>query len=213
MLAGKGCLGNIDVLICRKHGPVAESDRERWNTKYSGKSDLVLNPPDDWLRQHASSLSAGKALDLACGLGHNAIWLAQHGWQVDAVDISPVGLELAKRLADQGLCRSINWIAADLDSYEVTAASCDLAIVFRFLDRVRLPALIDDALRPGGILIYETFASGQLARSDSHLKNPQFALQPNELPALFPRFAVMSYEEVDLADRSVARLVARKPMV
>lgn len=192
---------------------MSESDRQRWNAKYSGKSDPVLNPPDDWLRQHASSLIVGKALDLACGLGHNAIWLAQLGWQVDAVDISPTGLELAMQLAKQAQCTSVCWIAADLDSYDLAPASCDLVVVFRFLDRVRLPTLIEAALRPGGTLIYETFTQGQLSRPQSHLKNSQFALLPNELPGLFPRLTVLAYEEVDLPDRSVARLVARMPAV
>lgn len=192
---------------------MSESDRQRWDAKYSAKVVPVLNPADDWLRQHASSLTTGKAMDLACGLGHNAIWLAQQGWHVDAVDISVTGLELAKQLAEQVQCQSISWIAADLDSYVPTPASCDLVVVFRFLDRVRLPAFIEAALRPGGTLIYETFTCGQLARPDSHLKNSQFALQPNELPGLFPRLTVLAYEEVDLVDRSVARLVARKPAV
>ncbi len=192
---------------------MSELDRQRWDAKYFGKSVPILNPPDDWLRQHAAPLIVGKALDLACGLGHNAIWLAQQGWQVEAVDISVAGLELAKQLADQVQCRSISWIAADLDSYDLTPASCDLVVVFRFLDRMRLPAFIEAALRPGGTLIYETFTRGQLARPESHLKNSQFALQPNELPGLFPRLAVLAYEEVDLPDRSAARLVARMPAV
>lgn len=190
---------------------MSESDRQRWDAKYSGKPVPVLNPPDDWLRQHAASLAVGDALDLACGLGHNAIWLAQQGWHVDAVDISQAGLDLAKQLTEQVQCRSISWIAADLDSYELTPASCDLVVVFRFLDRTRLPAFIEAALRPGGTLIYETFTRGQLARPESHLKNSQFTLRPNELPGLFPRLKVLAYEEVELPDRSVARLVARKP--
>jgi len=192
---------------------VAESDRERWDAKYSGKIAATLNPPDDWLSRHVATIPVGKALDLACGLGHNAIWLAQRGWQVDAVDISPVGLSLAKQLADQADCSPISWIAADLESFSPPIASCDLVIVFRFLDRLRLPQLISDTLRPGGTLIYETFARGQLSRPDNHLKNPQFTLEPNELPTLFPGLTVVAHEELDLPDRSVARLVARKPAV
>ena len=192
---------------------MATSDRDRWDAKYAGKPVPALSPPDDWLRQHAGPLIVGKALDLACGLGHNAIWLAQQGWHVDAVDISPVGLALASRVAEQVGCLAVSWIAADLDTFEPGEGRYDLITVFRFLDRQRLPQLIETALRPGGILIYETFSLGQLSRPDNHLKSPQFALEPGELPTLFPRLTVMATEEIDLPDRSVARLVARKPGV
>ena len=192
---------------------MATSDRDRWDSKYAGKAVPTLTAPDDWLRQHAALLPVGHALDLACGLGHNAIWLAQQGWHVDAVDISPVGLALASRVAEQVGCLAVSWIAADLDTFEPGEGRYDLITVFRFLDRQRLPQLIETALRPGGILIYETFSLGQLSRPDNHLKSPQFALEPGELPTLFPRLTVMATEEIDLPDRSVARLVARKPGV
>ncbi len=190
---------------------MATSDRDRWDAKYADKPVPALAPPDDWLRQHASSLPAGRALELACGLGHNAIWLAQQGWQVDAIDISPAGLALAARLAEQVGCPSVSWIAADLDGFEPGESRYDLMTVFRFLDRRRLPRLIETALRPGGVLIYETFARGHLSRPDNHLKSAQFTLGPGELATLFPQLTVVAAEEVDLPDRCVARLVARKP--
>lgn len=151
-------------------------------------------------------------MDIACGLGHNAIWLAQQGWNVDAVDISPVGLALAAQVAEQAGCYGISWIAADLDEFQPRECAYDLITVFRFLDRNRLPQWIEAALRPGGMLIYETFSNGQLLRPDSHLKSSQFTLAPGELPALFPALEVVRTEEIDLPDRCVARLVAIKPV-
>ena len=191
---------------------MATSDRDRWDAKYAGKPVTAVTPPDDWLRQHAAPLAAGTALDLACGLGHNAIWLAQQGWRVDAVDISPVGLSLAASLAERVGCRAVSWIAADLDTFVPREAGYDLITVFRFLDRLRLPQVIEAALRPGGMLIYETFSRRQMSRSDNHLKCDQFTLGPGELPALFPQLTVVATEEIDLPDRCVARLVARKPV-
>jgi hypothetical protein len=70
---------------------------------------------------------------------------------------------------------------------------------------------VQQALRPGGRLIYETFTASHVARPDSHMKNAAFALQPHELPRLFSQFKVVSYAECALADRDVARLVAVKP--
>lgn len=191
---------------------VAASDRDRWDAKYSIKETegTVLNPPDDWLFQHAQSLPAGNALDLACGLGHNAIWLAQQGWSVTGIDISPVGLSLAASLANKAGAAPINWIAADLETFELPPSTYDLIVVCRYLDRTWIPQQIERALRRGGLLIYETFSRGQFARPDNHLCNPRFALEPGELPTLFPNLTVQQYEEVDLPERTVARLAARK---
>lgn len=143
-------------------------------------------------------------------MGHNAIWLGLQGWRVDAVDISNVGLKLARQSATQASCSMVTWVEADLDVYEPADTTYDLIVVFRFLDRERLPTLIESALRPGGILVYETFTQQQLSRPDTHIKNPRFALQPGELPTLFPSLAVEAFEEVELEDRCVARLIARK---
>lgn len=189
---------------------MTQSDRERWDAKYAAKSAPQSVCPDEWLMKHVEGRSPGEALELACGLGHNSIWLAQQGWSVDAVDVSSVGLKLAAQLAERSGTRDVSWIEADLDNFSPRAAAYDLVVVFRFLDRVQLPRLIESALRPGGLLIYETFSRAQMARADNHLRCADFTLAPGELPSLFPGLTVLSYDEVDLADRSVARLVARR---
>ena len=187
------------------------SDRERWDAKYADKPVPDRLSPDDWLIEQVAGLPPGRTLELACGLGHNAIWLAQHGWHVDAVDISPSGLARANELAIRNDAR-VNWIAADLDDFTAEYGMYDLVLVFRFLDRRRLPAIIQQALRPGGRLIYETFTTAHLARPDSNMKNPAFALEPGELPRLLPQLDVVSYAECSLADRDVARLAAVMPI-
>lgn len=185
-------------------------DRDRWDAKYNGLQTRPAGPPDEWLRRHAGQLSPGRSLDLACGLGHNSIWLAQLGWGVDAVDISPIGLSVAAQIAELSGCTSVTWIAADLDTFRPDEAQYDLVIVFRFLDR-KLPPLVERSLRPGGLLVYETFSQAQLTREGSHIRSPQFTLAPGELPSLFPNLVVVETEEVELPDRSVSRLAARKP--
>ena len=189
---------------------MSATDRQRWDEKYAAKPVPDKIVPDDWLVEQVSGLQPGRALELACGLGHNAIWLALQGWRVDAVDISPPGLASAAQLAQIYAAR-VNWIAADLDEFMPAEHAYDVVIVFRFLDRVRLPALVQQALRPGGRLIYETFTAAHIDRPNSHMKNSAFALQPLELPRMFPQFEVVSYAECALANRDVARLVAIKP--
>ena len=189
---------------------MSATDRQRWDEKYGAKPVPDKIAPDAWLVEQVSGLEPGRALELACGLGHNSIWLAKQGWHVDAVDISAVGLAHAQKLA-QACGARVNWIAVDLDEFPSVAEAYDLVLVFRFLDRVRLPPLVRHALRPQGRLIYETFTAAHINRPDSHMKNPAFALEPGELPRLFPQFDVASYAECELADRDVARLVALKP--
>ena len=165
--------------------------------------------PDEWLVENALSLEPGRALDVACGLGHNAIWLARHGWTVDAIDVSPAGLQLAAGLANRHKA-AVNWIAADLEEFAPATGAYDLVVVFRFLDRTHVPRLVETALPSGGLLIYETFTQAQLARPDTHLRNPAYALHSRELPRLFPGLKLVRYREDALQDRSVARLVARR---
>lgn len=185
------------------------SDRERWDAKYATKVVSKQLAPDDWLIEQVRDLPPGRALELCCGLGHNSIWLATQGWEVDAVDVSPVALERAAELAARhGV--NVRWIAADLGEFMPASAEYDLVVVFRFLERMQLPAIVERALRPGGRLIYETFTLAHIARPDSHLKNPAYALAPGELPRLFPQLTMLSYRECALPDRDIARLVAQR---
>ncbi len=124
---------------------MSTDDRQRWDEKYAGKPVPEQITSDDWLIEQVSGLKPGRALELACGLGHNAIWLAQQGWQVDAVDISAIGLAHAMTLALAPHAR-VNWVAADLDEFMPDEDTYDLVLVFRFLDRTRLPPLIQRAL-------------------------------------------------------------------
>lgn len=188
---------------------MSADDRRRWDAKYAERSVPERLAPDDWLVENVLSLEPGRALDLACGLGHNATWLARHAWAVDAVDISPTGLQLAAGLAARHKV-AVNWIAADLEEFAPAERVYDLIVVFRFLDRTHIPRLVETALAPDGLLIYETFAAAQLARPDNHLRNPAYALHSRELPRLFPGLKLVRYREEALDDRSVARLVARR---
>ena len=195
---------------------MSASDRERWDAKYSQRDPLARLHPDEWLVQSLSTIEGGapdneegfRALDVACGAGQNAIWLAKQGYRMDAVDISPEALRIAE-LSAKSLDARVRWLEVDLDSWIPESSAYDLVIIFRFLDRETIPQVVRTALRPGGWLIYETFAATQCARPDNHIHNPSFTLAPGELPGLFDQLEVVSYRETDLDDRSVAQLLAR----
>lgn len=196
---------------------MSTTDRERWNEKYSQREPVALIEPDGWLVEALAIIndsdgandSQRQALDVACGLGHNAIWLAQQGWQVDAVDVSHAGLQLARQSATSHGC-DVNWIEADLDDWMPQSSAFDLAVVFRFLDRATVPRVVRAAVRTAGWLVYETFSAAQLQRPDSHIRNPAFTLASGELQQLFPEFDVILQREDVLADRTVERFLAQR---
>ena len=192
-------------------------DRERWNEKYEKREPASIVQPDGWLVESLRMIETASdpkppvrtALDVACGLGHNAVWLAQQNWRTDAVDISSRGLELAQQCATANDCH-VCWIEADLDDWTPAANRYDLAVVFRFLDRETVPRVVRSALRPDGWLVYETFSAAQCGRSDNHISNPAFTLAPDELSTLFPDFDVVAHREDVLDDRAVQRFLGRR---
>src|SRR6266508_3989501 len=96
---------------------------EEWNRRYAGTELLWTARPNRFLVAEATGLTPGRALDLACGEGRNAVWLAEQGWQVTGVDFSDVGLGKARRLAAQrGV--EVDWVEADLLNLRAERAAC-----------------------------------------------------------------------------------------
>jgi tellurite methyltransferase len=131
---------------------MSKQDRNKWNQRYAEGSYHKNNPVtlvEDWLPR----LPVGRALDVACGAGRNSIFLAQAGYQVDAIDISREGLNLARKTAEnQGL--SINWIEQDLDQPYQFDTDYDLIIVMWYVN-LGLISRLYDYLAPGGYLLCE----------------------------------------------------------
>ena len=193
---------------------MSDEDRRRWEERY-GRSAAPPGPPSrfvaDWLEKYSGQ--PGRALDAACGTGRNALALALHGWQVDAVDVSAAALARGRRAAAEGLPGGgIHWIEADLDDWPVTAAAYDLVVVSRFLDRRLAPALAG-ALHPGGHLLYEQHFVTE--RPVGGPRSARFRLARGELPKLFAGLETIDYREdfepaPDGTPLALARLVARR---
>lgn len=196
---------------------MADADLQRWEKKYAGQTAADSVSPDPWLVRCCSQVpqptgpGQRRALELACGTGANAVWLAQQGWFVDAVDISPRALELTLQLAESSSV-SVNTITADLDDWTPDSRVYDLISVFRFLDRRSLPRIVSAGLKPGGWLVFETFSQQHLRRDDNHLRNPEFTLHADEPRAMFPDLDVIEGGIEVLADRTVGRYFARSPV-
>lgn len=102
-----------------------------WDERYRTSELIWKAGPNQWVRQYTQDISPGTALDLASGEGRNAVWLADRGWQVTAVDFSVVAMDKAKELASQHGDRTadrIQWVVGDVLSYAPTA-EYDLVLV------------------------------------------------------------------------------------
>jgi len=185
------------------------SDRDKWNRKYREKP--FSTAPSGVLREFYHLAKVGRALDLACGNGRNACFLADHGFEVDAVDISEEGLR-------RFVCRStvINRICQDVESFRIHPRRYQLIVNTRFLMRRLFPAL-QEGLLPGGVLIFETYlqeASVTAARKfgRNHL------LRDNELRHAFPALQTRAYREgpsrqKDAPARKASLIAVRPPAV
>src|SRR5690242_3987552 len=104
-------------------------DRDEWDRRYAGTELLWTARPNRFLVAEVDGLAPGRALDLACGEGRNAVWLADRGWRATGVDFSRVALEKAQRLAEaHGLV--VEWVEADLVGYVPEPGAFDLVILF-----------------------------------------------------------------------------------
>jgi len=137
---------------------------------------------------------AGDALDLACGLGGNALFLARRGFRVSAWDISPAAIARLAALAGL-LGLKIEAQARDVEAGPFPREAFDVVAVSRFLARP-LAGPICDSLRPGGLLFYQTFVRGKLDPCGPG--NPDYLLAENELLELFDGLRVLFYREEGL---------------
>ncbi|MFF4235300.1 class I SAM-dependent methyltransferase [Actinomadura geliboluensis] len=154
-------------------------DSAEWDRRYAG-SELVWSAgPNLWVEEVAADLPPGRALDLAAGEGRNALWLAERGWTVTAVDFSAAGLARARSLAERRLgerADRVQLVEADLREYTPARHGADLVIVayLQVDERLRRDALraAADAVAPGGLLLVVAHDSDNLAHGFGGPPNP-----------------------------------------
>ena len=178
---------------------------------------LVEGRPAGLLIQQLYRLAGRRVLDVAAGRGRHALYLAARGFEVDAVDRDEAAMrELhavakARRLPIHTYCLDLEEARQPV---KLPADNYDVVVVFFYLYRPMLPLLIE-ALRPGGLLLYETFLLENYLRY-GHPRHPEFCLHPNELLRALPGTRVLFYEECEQQNGHsgrpafTARLVAMK---
>lgn len=135
----------------------SDPSRERWNRRWAGEERVhASTAPSRVLVAEVAGRPPGRALDLACGAGRNAVWLAEQGWRVTAVDFSDIALRMAGALAAERRA-AVEWIDADVLAWTAAPRAFDLVCVLYLQlpapERRRVLAGAAEAVAPGGILL------------------------------------------------------------
>ena len=186
-----------------------EQDKIFWDKKYETEAYIFGKEPVGFLRDHIDLLPRGKALDIAMGEGRNAVFLAKNGFDVDGCDISEIAVKKALDLAKENNVK-IHTFVADLETYKLPQNTYDVIACFYYLQRDLVPQM-KEALKPGGMIIYETYTIENLELGFEGPKNKDYLLKPNELLDLFKDFKIIYYRELVLNNKkAVASLIAKK---
>ncbi|MDH3325389.1 MAG: class I SAM-dependent methyltransferase [Gammaproteobacteria bacterium] len=192
-----------------------EKAKNKWNSIYTN-ADIKNQNVSKGLFENSHLLPAnGRALDLACGTGGDAIFLASKGLSVDAWDISDTVIAKLSQYAVENEL-DISAQARDINHSPPASGSYDLISVAHYLER-SLANLLVDALKPGGLLYYQTFTR-EVTSAYTGPSNPDFRLAENELLSLFSGLKVIVYREesllgdINVGFRNEALLVAQKPI-
>jgi len=160
-------------------------DKKRWDRKY--KEKIIPTKIIKVVDEYASLAKGKKALDIACGMGRNSKLLAKKGFEVLAIDISPLALDTLKEIDN------ITTKEVDLDSYRLKEDSYDLIVCTYFLNRSIFPQIYS-SLKKDGIFIFETFK--EHSKSTKVPSNKDFLLKSGELKEIFSK----GYEIIHLSE-------------
>jgi tellurite methyltransferase len=164
---------------------------DKWNRAYSESSQGLYRAAQVLTENDFLLPQTGTALDVACGLGGNVVFLAEQGLLVTAWDISSVAIDkLTAYAVRKGL--NVNACQQKITAYSFNKCSFDVIVVSRFLDRTLSDAIIG-ALKPDGLLFYQTFTREKISPKPPN--NPDYLLTENELLALFSPLRVIFYRD------------------
>jgi SAM-dependent methyltransferase len=174
-------------------------DRDDWDRRHAAGDHHFGGAPSSFFVAEAERLAPGRALDLACGSGRNAVWLAERGWQVTGVDFSAVALESARRLA-AGRGVEVEWVHADVREWRPAQAAYDLVgLVYVHLTAEERRAVLQTAagaLAPHGTLVVVGHDLTNLTDGVGGPRDPSVLFTPDDVAAELPELAVERAERV-----------------
>jgi tellurite methyltransferase len=171
----------------------------------------AVHGPAEWLLGNADLLPrGGRVLDVACGRGRHALLMASAGFDVTALDLDAAAIDRLRDTAGR-LKLLVQAEVVDLETDpppSLGSSEYDVVLVFNYLHRALMPS-IREAVKPGGLIYYETFTTKQAERG--HPRNPDFLLKDGELAELVAPFTVVRSREGEFDGRFIASVVATRP--
>ena len=173
--------------------------RERWNERYAERDHVWGGEPNRLFVAETQGLAAGRALDLACGQGRHALWLAERGWRVTGVDFSDVAIGQARcAAAERGL--DVDFVAADLLTWRPEAAAFDLVFVLYLqLGRDELRTVLAHAaaaVAPGGVFLLVAHDERNLAEGHGGPQDASVLTTPDAVSGALGDLEVKRAERV-----------------
>jgi len=185
-------------------------DRQDWDERYKASELVWSAEPNRWVEEELSDQPPGRALDLAAGEGRNSIWLASLGWQVTAVDYSPVALDKGRRLAEQQPIVEpgrIEWTVADVRSWRASPGTYDLVLLsYLHLPADERSAALEgaaEAVAPGGMLLVVAHALSNLTDGTGGPRDPSVLYEPEDVVAGLPPGSGLVVERAEQVRRPV----------
>ena len=173
--------------------------REDWNARYAAAELLWTAEPNRRFASEVEDLEPGRALDLACGEGRNAVWLAERGWRTTGVDFSDVALAKAERLAaSRGV--EVEWVLADVLEHELERGAFELvAVLYLQLPHEQLAEVLHTsvgALAPGGTLVVLGHDTTNLTHGHGGPRDASVLFTPEDVVPHLERLVVERAEKV-----------------
>ena len=174
-------------------------DRNTWDERYAATPLVWSAGPNQFLEEEAADLAPGRALDVACGEGRNALWLAEQGWRATGVDFSSVAIEKARTLAtERGL--DAEWVVADVTTWEPNHHGFDLVVVLYLqlaaAERAAAYSRAAQAVAPGGTLLVVAHDLDNLEHGHGGPKDPAVLTTPESVVAVIGDLVVERAERV-----------------
>lgn len=189
---------------------------EDWDAKFATSEFLFTDRPNQSLAAEVDALPPGRTLDLGAGQGRNAVWLAERGWQVTAVDFSPVGLGRAEQLARaKGV--DVDFVLADVREWRPEASYDLVAVSYLQLPAAELRAVLataSAALAPGGTLLVIGHDRDNLTRGYGGPQDPDVLFTVDEVTAALDGLRIEKAEQIDrVVDSDIGPLTAVDTLV
>jgi len=174
-------------------------DHHDWDRRYAAAPLVWSAGPNQFLEHETATLPPGRALDVACGEGRNAIWLAERGWRATGVDFSPVAIDKARAIAaERGV--DADWIVADVTDWTPEPTAFDLvAVMYLQLDasgRAAAYRRAADAVAPGGTLLVVAHDLDNLDHGYGGPQDPSVLTTPESVVAVIGDLTVERAERV-----------------